>query len=517
MPSPRQKAAASSHDTDDADHSSASAELAIEDPQFTSDFEQLTSTSPPHEGISDSCKIKDPVFTSDFEPFESEEVESANLSIVQGLPHDTDRLSSAISAVSAILAVKTPDFSSDFEQLNSEFDSANDENDESAEIEKVFHTQGALKGGNSHANSADESSRADCAAAIPAIQDPTFSSTSSHPSGKQDDTDNALSESSSEIPSILNPVFSSDFELLQAENLENQSATSTNQDVTSIHAEEVIGRDGQLDAKSHSIEAVSSGCAEELYDDEFEAYSKASSKGEDETSRSAQLRPAHSVERSSIASSSGSCTSHRHSSNPEGEMPSNSDAPSKSAGSCTRSDVWDADREIAKYESAAETMYARLRDAIIKSTVPRPVDDKAKPEQAKRDPALDALRSRLAKNTQHLQSPPPPPATQLPSKWLHRLRWQNVLRTLDGPIINTPGSPLLSNAKIEEQALEKSLLSLTAALNKKTAEEYARAPPPDAIEMIAEIARGMPRTGSGPSVWEIYRARERNNLTANVV
>ncbi|KAI8593713.1 hypothetical protein BDZ88DRAFT_98431 [Geranomyces variabilis] len=513
MPSPHQNAATSSHDTDDADHSSASAELAIEDPKFTSDFEQLTSTSPPNESISDSYKIKDPVFAS-------EDVQSVNLSIVQGLPDDTDRLSSAISAVSAILAVKTPDFSSDFEQLSSEFDSANGENEESAEIEEVFYTRGALKEeGNSHTNSADESSRADCAAAIPAIQDPTFSSNSSHPSGKQADTDNALSESSSEIPSILNPVFSSDFELLQAENLENQSATSTNQDVSSIYAEEVIRRDGQLDAKSHSIEAVSSGCSEELYDDEFEAYSKASSKGEDETFRSAQLRPAHSVGRSSIASSSQSCTSHRQSSDPEVEMLSNSDAPFKSAGSGTRSysDTWDADREIANYESAAETMYARLRDAIIKSTVPRPVNDKAKPELAKRDPALDALRSRLARNTQHLQSPPPPPAAQLPSKWLHRLRWQNVLRTLDEPIINTPGSPPLSDAKIQEQALEKYLRSRTTALNKKTAEEYVRAPPPDAIEMIAEIARGMPRTGTGPSVWEIFRARERQNLTANMV
>ncbi|KAJ3147768.1 hypothetical protein HDU89_005127 [Geranomyces variabilis] len=515
MPSPRQNAAASSHDTDDVDRSSASAELAIEDPKFTSDFEQLTSTSPPHEDISDSCKIKDPVFTSDFEPFESEDVESANLSIVQGLPHDTDRLSSAISAVSAILAVKTPDFSSDFGQLNSEFDSVNDENEESAVVEKVFYTRGALKEeGNSHASSPDESSRADCAAAIPAIQDPTFSSTSSsHPSGKQADTDTALSESSSEIPSILNPVFSSDFELLQAENLENQSATSTNPDVSSIYAEEVIRRDGQLDAKSHSIEAVSSGCAEELYDDEFEAYSKASSKGEDETFRSAQLRPARSVGRSSIASCSGSCTSHRQSSDPEGEMLSNSDASFKSAGSGTRlnSDIWDADREITQYESAAEAMYARLRDAIIKSTVPRPVDDKAKPELVKRDPALDALRSRLARSTQHLQSPPPP-AAQLPSKWLHRLRWQNVLRTLDEPIINTPGSPPLSEAKIEEHSLRLH----TATLKKKTAEEYFRAPPPDAIEMIAEIARGMPRTGTGPSVWEMYRARERK-LTADVV
>ncbi|KAJ3183016.1 hypothetical protein HDU87_007438 [Geranomyces variabilis] len=477
MPTPHSKEAGSSHDADDANNSIALNELEVQEPEYTSDFEQCHSPSPPLDGGSESYEIPvvdDPVFTS---TFESDELGSENLSFVQGLPRNAERLSSAISAVSAILAVKTPDFPSDFEQLNSEFDSANDENAESAEIEKVLYVRGVPdEEVNSNVGSVnDKGSCGESAAVIPAIQDPTFSSTSSQLSQNEANTGNAISISSSTIPSILNPVFSSDFELLQAEN-------------------------------------VSSGCADALYDDAFEDYSKISSQAENVASRSTELRPALSVGLSSTESSSGSCTSNRSSLGLSPGGRSDSEAPPESAGVGTRScsNVWDAEREIGQYEAAAETMYAKLRDAIIKSAVPRRINDIVKPAVGKRDPALDALRSRLAKNTKHLQAPPPPPATQLPSKWLHRLRWQNVLRTLEEPIINMPGSPPPSSEKRDEQALEKYFRTRTAALNKKTAEEYVRAPPPDAIELIAEIARGMPRAGTGPDVWDIHRRRERS-------
>ncbi|KAJ3158493.1 hypothetical protein HDU86_002718 [Geranomyces michiganensis] len=506
----------------------SSPQVEIKEPEFTSEFDSYHSQSLSEDNalevVSDSCGIpvvEDPVFTSDSEALNSgDQDESGHYS---ALPKNVD---SSTSDISVVLAVKTPDFTSDFGQLNSEFDSAIENGDEENEVIEKLNLAENIFSVNERGRAAaeDDLARGESdgasAFAIPAIENPTFSSSSATPTQAESSTHSATSISSSAIPSIRDPVFSSESGLAQ-----DAADSSANHDVPYIHANG-SSSDGHVSAQQHLTEGSGPRCGEETYDDEFEEY-------EVDTEIISISLPGDAVRNDSVtAPDEPSGTSEMLSTSVVGlsqvepitdlapqDLSSGlfSPGPSTSTRSSVKSKEsdWDADIEIEAYEAAADTMYARLRDAITKSATPRPMNARVKPVPSKRDPALDALCSRLARNTQKYMSspspPPGPPTSQLPSKWLHRLRWQNILRTLDEPVFNTPGSPPLSNAGRQQQACEQFLRARTALLSKKTAEEHCRVPPPSGFEMIAEIARGMPRTDT--DVWDVFNKKFDSTLT----